>query len=362
VLTLIRRFKYNRIDRPFFGFWGLFYRWLEYKPIALVEIAINGKDSGLKKAAIEKLQEKIFFGESSGREAQRAVDKLRKYCLKNNYESRIAEDLLIRLLTLYSKLEKCDKYSFLILEKIILLNNEWSRNVIEEIFSKKGLYREKRAIKEIIFELGESSIYSVEFTSDQFEELGEESLMRMCERTSNKEIEDFLIKKLPKLKLPGRFVAYMVEKRDYRIVDFILKERIDQDGTNVPAELFHDYTELVNRILKIGREVNESSSRGELRRTETKYDISDSTAAVRELCKIDSDVSSNLLNLVSKRSDREMVSLFIEVTDDYYDSKRTRISFQAQRTMAKSELGRRNNPDYDPEYFCEEGMFFKANQ
>jgi HEAT repeat protein len=86
----------------------------------------------------------------------------------------------------------------------------------------------------------------------------------------------------------------------------------------------------------------ESSEKG-FRFWDRSYSVEKSSAAVRELCRIVSPMTSNILHLVSEKKTR-----YIKMSDNDDRSWEDTVYFQSQRESAESELQRRGNPRYDP--------------
>lgn len=82
------------------------------------------------------------------------------------------------------------------------------------------------------------------------------------------------------------------------------------------------------------------------------YDTADSITAVKQLCAIDTPVSSNLLHLLTGLPDVDVPSRTWECAYDADhptggDATSEHLSFDAQRQMAQRELARRGAPGYD---------------
>jgi HEAT repeat protein len=72
------------------------------------------------------------------------------------------------------------------------------------------------------------------------------------------------------------------------------------------------------------------------------YSVEKSDAAVAELCRLASPITTNILHLIKNKLRREF-----HMSDDDGRSWEEYVDFQSQRTMATRELERRGNPAYD---------------
>jgi HEAT repeat protein len=101
--------------------------------------------------------------------------------------------------------------------------------------------------------------------------------------------------------------------------------------------IFGDYTELIVKVSAIS----------ELK--DKIYEMS--MEAVKELCEINTPISSNILHKVLAKSDYLVFRGHDEINTDYpvYD----RTSFEPQREMARNELVKRENPPYDPKAYLD---------
>jgi hypothetical protein len=77
-----------------------------------------------------------------------------------------------------------------------------------------------------------------------------------------------------------------------------------------------------------------------------------SNKAVEKLCSIRTPISNNILHLIKKRNDFEVV-----VSISCGDANMGQLSFQSQRNLANQEIGRRGNPSYDPSIYIDEGAW-----
>ena len=132
----------------------------------------------------------------------------------------------------------------------------------------------------------------------------------------------------------------------------------DLSGKGPPIDflhLFHSYSPLLKEICTIpfieDREMFDFTR---------KYDITSSNMSVMELCKIEGQISSNILHLVSNRRD---IKICIECHSDHPGGETfTTLSFQWQRDRAFNELKKRGNPPYDPTVFKMEASWKEFRQ
>ncbi|MBN2840124.1 MAG: HEAT repeat domain-containing protein [Coriobacteriia bacterium] len=91
------------------------------------------------------------------------------------------------------------------------------------------------------------------------------------------------------------------------------------------------------------------------------YDTADGAAALKRLCAIDTPVTSNMLHLLTELPDVGVVKRDWEVEYDADhlsggDARGEQLSFEVRREMARRELARRGNPEYDlSAYASDEG-------
>lgn len=76
------------------------------------------------------------------------------------------------------------------------------------------------------------------------------------------------------------------------------------------------------------------------------YSVEKSDAAVLELCRLVSPITTNILHLVKHKKTRT-----IHMSDDDGRSWEDDVYFGSQRKRAESELERRGNPPYEPEAY-----------
>ena len=132
-----------------------------------------------------------------------------------------------------------------------------------------------------------------------------------------------------------------------------LIERFESKESRYGRKIFSinadDYSEF---ITDIGSYKSSSTSNPGLYGTRFFYDTDKSLKALKELCKIKTVVSSNLLHHISKMADTEVVSETFEVEYDQdhpsgMGEKTKLLSFSDHRSLAKKELKKRNNPEYN---------------
>jgi hypothetical protein len=76
--------------------------------------------------------------------------------------------------------------------------------------------------------------------------------------------------------------------------------------------------------------------------------------ALEKLCTIKGAVVDNLLHCIAEMSDAEQTTNLIDMTGKIGSSSRTsKVSFAAQRYMARAELARRGSPKYDPRHYVD---------
>ena len=76
----------------------------------------------------------------------------------------------------------------------------------------------------------------------------------------------------------------------------------------------------------------------------------DSYQFMLELIKEDGDIVDNLLHCITKMKDGEQ-SLTILNVGSGTSTKKTKVSFKKQRTLAKEELEKRGNPKYNANFY-----------
>ena len=105
--------------------------------------------------------------------------------------------------------------------------------------------------------------------------------------------------------------------------------------------LFGDYTDIIISALTYKQSETGPSW------THRSWTYEKNDWAVRELCKIKTPISSNILHKVIQKRDIEVKVSY----DDCEFAEHTRhstLNFESQREMAKMELEKRGNPPYDP--------------
>jgi len=132
----------------------------------------------------------------------------------------------------------------------------------------------------------------------------------------------------------------------------VLWEDPEPEGTdgNPLQDIFLDYTAIILQACAYRLVQRESGyDKGGHSWEKWSHDTSDSTAAVKRLCEIDSKVSANILHIIV-RCKRDL-----SVTVGYHcDFTSTgSLSFEHEREMARRELERRGSPPYDPAIFLD---------
>jgi len=135
-------------------------------------------------------------------------------------------------------------------------------------------------------------------------------------------------------------------------------KRITDRANKQHKIMFQDYADL----LSASTSYKESSSGDGGGGSFYSHDTSSSLEAVKELCKINTPVSTNLLHHLSRLKDITVTSRTFEVPYDLEHGngmgrKTEMLSFERQRSAAAKELGRRGNPDYDLSAYKAEGCW-----
>ena len=76
----------------------------------------------------------------------------------------------------------------------------------------------------------------------------------------------------------------------------------------------------------------------------------DSYQALLELVKEDGNIVINLLHCISKMKDSEQTLAVVNFGSGS-STKKTKVSFEKQRSLAKDELEKRGNPEYNADYY-----------
>ena len=120
----------------------------------------------------------------------------------------------------------------------------------------------------------------------------------------------------------------------------ITQRKILNYWTRILNNLFGDYTSL---LIKASIFIKCKKIHLDLDHIDKKYYLKDSNNAVRKLCKIPTQISSNILHKVSKKKNIK-IDFRWTCGSPWYG----KLSYKIQRTIAKEELERRGNPPYDP--------------
>jgi len=130
---------------------------------------------------------------------------------------------------------------------------------------------------------------------------------------------------------------------DKRAVEAVIKSLFEFPSalrySSSLINLFGDYTDLILKACSY-RCIERSRGRD---RVSYDYDLQEAIAATKRLCDIRTPISSNILLLIAKRRDIEVISGYSCAVE----CKGT-LSFESQRKIAKEELERRGNPPYEP--------------
>jgi len=150
------------------------------------------------------------------------------------------------------------------------------------------------------------------------------------------------------LKDEYRYVRLKAAKALGKIGDIRAVEAVIKSLFEFPSELryssslinlFGDYTDLILKACSY-RRIERSRDRDSV---SYDYDLQEAIAATKRLCDIRTPISSNILLLIAKRRDIEVISGY----SCAIECKGT-LSFKSQRKIAKEELERRGNPPYEP--------------
>jgi len=117
--------------------------------------------------------------------------------------------------------------------------------------------------------------------------------------------------------------------------------------------LFGDYTALIlkaSRYVEIRKEVTWEGHKYDAGIVH--HNVRENDEAIRELCRIPTKISSNILRKVLQKKDIEIKVGWSCMFEDYGI-----LSFENQREMAKKELEQRENPPYDPSAYLEKGAW-----
>jgi len=122
--------------------------------------------------------------------------------------------------------------------------------------------------------------------------------------------------------------------------------------------MFQDYADLITAATSYKESSSGDGGGGRF----YSHDTDSSLKAVKDLCKITTPVSTNLLHHLSRLKDMTVTSRTFEVPYDLehgngMGSKTETLSFESQRSAAIKELICRGNPDYDFSVFKAEGCW-----
>ena len=228
------------------------------------------------------------------------------------------------------------------------------RDLKKEALEALGNFKEPKAQNLIIAELnGEDMKTAIKALSNSSGETVLTALVGTLENYSDHFIDitiDLLeainriaahsIKKSYYLSSTGRLINYFFENvnsdpiRDYIACDFVI--RSDESGFE---NLFGDYTSFVLDTATLYSKSLKSSGRDYEMYS---YNAEQSLKAIRTLCKINSQISTNLLHKVSEKQD---ISVVIQRSGGF-ETKKT-FSLEEHRSLADEELLRRGIPAYD---------------
>jgi HEAT repeat protein len=149
--------------------------------------------------------------------------------------------------------------------------------------------------------------------------------------------------------------------RDFRsaqaIIDWLFSEYpalvIRTHQFNIPRyidsmrNLFGEYASLILKASGIKEEIIPSPGKEDSGRYN--HDLKENEEAIQELCKINTQISSNILHKISQRRD---IKVTISWSCNFFNEGN--LSFESQREIAINELKRRGNPPYDPAAFLSE--------
>lgn len=145
-----------------------------------------------------------------------------------------------------------------------------------------------------------------------------------------------------------------LKKRRWRYTQHTYGSSNTQSGTEEDPQIFWkkalknllgDYTDLVLKAFKYTEFEDTSVGITHESHDSYEYNLSESDKAIRKLCEISTQISTNILHKISQKRDIEVeVSYDSSCSQSSYDT----LSFESQRKVAKKELERRGNPPYDP--------------
>ncbi len=120
------------------------------------------------------------------------------------------------------------------------------------------------------------------------------------------------------------------------------------------GKLFGDYTDYVEQAFSYKKNIIHTGD-GDV------YDYSTETSykALDELCKINTQISTNLLYKIAERKDIKdlpsSATFSVDIDDSriWHTSHKGVIGFEGQRIQARNELIQRGNPPYDPSVYLD---------
>ncbi|NQT71853.1 MAG: HEAT repeat domain-containing protein [Chloroflexi bacterium] len=148
-------------------------------------------------------------------------------------------------------------------------------------------------------------------------------------------------------------------KKYTEILDRMVKQRAIGHGVIKHKQaIFEDYADLIVAATSYHVSEQGDGSGGGI----YSYDTNSSLSAVKQLCKIMTPLSTNLLHHFSQLKDIVVTSRTFEVpyssvSPSGMGSWDVTLSFENQRHVAKSELDRRGNPNYDLSAYKTEGCW-----
>ncbi len=145
------------------------------------------------------------------------------------------------------------------------------------------------------------------------------------------------------LSVQSRSNVFQVLFSEYGNVSY--EEFSEQLWPRPMKNLFGDYTSFILRASDKPTSTREITYKGHSGEDQgsVHYYFSEIDDAIHELCKIHTQIATNILHKVSKRRDIEVV-----LSWNCSGGSRGQLSFKSQREMAREELERRGNPPYRP--------------
>lgn len=149
-------------------------------------------------------------------------------------------------------------------------------------------------------------------------------------------------------------------KKNAEWLDNMVQNPRPSDGRTTKRDraMFQDYADLITAAASYKESSGGDGSGGR----SYSYDTNSSLKAVKNLCKITTPVSTNLLHHLSRLKDITVTSRTFEVPYDHkhpsgMGSNTETLSFESQRSAAAKELARRGSPDYDLSVYKAEGCW-----